>query len=189
VSIIGLGSYASAAGGAFQIRYNRATGAKIIQGGSRDTPTDQLIIGNGGELFSTATYNTIVGGTNRDVFVDNAGTLGYVSSTRASKTNIENISDTSWLLELNPVSFNYRKRDSEGNYTEEPDGPVDFGLIAEEAETVKPELCFYDEVDGVNELRGIKYSKLITPMLKLIQELKAELDEAKARIATLEAGA
>ena len=32
---------------------------------------------------------------------------------------------------------------------------------------------------------GIEYSRLITPMLKAIQELKAELDQAKAEIEIL----
>jgi hypothetical protein len=133
-------------------------------------------------------YASIVGATNRDLFVDNTGRFGYVSSVRASKTNITDITDTSWLLALNPVSFNYRKKDEEGNYLEEIDGTVpDFGLIAEDVEQVKPELCFYDETEAGPALRGVTYRKLITPMLKLLQEQQAMINEMKAEIAALKA--
>jgi hypothetical protein len=138
--------------------------------------------------LSTQVYASIVGATNRDLFVDNTGRFGYVSSVRASKTNITDITDTSWLLALNPVSFNYRKKDEEGNYLEEIDGTVpDFGLIAEDVEQVKPELCFYDETEAGPALRGVTYRKLITPMLKLLQEQQAMINEMKAEIAALKA--
>lgn len=134
-------------------------------------------------------YNTTVGATNRDVFVDNGGVVGYVSSLRASKTNIANLTDTSWLYQLNPVTFNYRKKDEEGNYTDEVDGDIQYGMIAEDVEQVRPDLCFYDEVEGQQELRGIQYSKLVPVMLKALQELKAELDATKAEVALLKGAA
>ena len=62
-------------------------------------------------------------------------------------------------------------------------------MIAEDVEQVRPDLCFYDEVDGEQELRGIQYSKLVPVMLKAIQELKAELDATKAEIAALKGAA
>lgn len=127
-------------------------------------------------------YTSTVGATNRDVFVDNTGKIGYVSSLRRTKTNIENLTDTSWLHQLNPVTFNYRKKDEEGSYTDEVDGDIQYGLIAEDVEQVRPDLCFYDEVDGEQELRGIQYSKLVPVMLKAIQELKAENDALKSRL-------
>ena len=42
-----------------------------------------------GNLNSLGTYTTVIGATNRDVYVDDTGLLGYVSSVRASKDNIE----------------------------------------------------------------------------------------------------
>ena len=133
-----------------------------------------------GTITSPQTYSDTVGGTNRDLYIDNTGLIGYVSSIRASKTNIENLADVSWLKSLNPVSYQYRKKDEAGHYTDEADGGKDYGLIAEDVEAVVPELCFYDMVDGNPELRGVTYSKLITPMLKYIQQLEA-------RVAALEA--
>jgi hypothetical protein len=144
-----------------------------------------------GKMYMPAVYSNTVGGTNRDVFVDNNGLVGYVSSTRASKKNITSITDVSWLLKLNPVAFNRRVKE-DSVYTEETYSELEYGLIAEEAETVNAELCFYDDVkvqqpegyegeDQFNkELRGVHYNKLIVPLLKMVQELKAELDAYKA---------
>ena len=142
-----------------------------------------------GNLTCAGVYSATVGATNRDVYVDSGGLIGYVSSIRASKTNIADIANVSWLYQLNPVSYQYRKKDEAGNYTDEADGPIDFGLIAEDTELIKPELCFYDEVDGEQELRGISYSKLIVPMLKAIQEQQQQIDALKAEVAALKGNA
>jgi hypothetical protein len=131
-------------------------------------------------------YNFVVGATNRDLFVDNAGEIGYVASVRASKINITPVADTEWLLQLNPVTFNFRKKDAEGNYTDKADGPIKHGLIAEEVESVNPDLCFYDDEDKGGALRGVNYSHLITPMLKLLQEQQAIITQLTARVAQLE---
>jgi len=147
---------------------------------------DRMRLSNTGTLTCAGVYNTTVGGTNRDVFVDNTGLIGYVSSTRESKTNIEELNDVSWLLDLKPVTFNYRKKDEDGSYTEEADGPIEFGLIAEETESVKPELCFYDEVDGEMVLRGISYSKLVTPLMKLVQQQQTAIEQLTQRVSELE---
>lgn len=143
--------------------------------GSTEPASGAIVVNASGNFECAGVYSATVGGTNRDVYVDNTGLLGYVSSIRAAKTNIEPLIDTDWLLDLAPVAFNYRKKDENGEYTDEVDGIIEYGLIAEDTETVKPELCFYDIVDGEPELRGINYSKLIVPMLKRIQALEARL--------------
>ena len=120
-------------------------------------------------------YVTTVGATNRDVFVDSTGLLGYVSSFRASKTNIADLDSTAWLHDLRPVSFNYRKRDEDGEYTDEAEAPLEYGLIAEEVEVVNSNMVFYDETEDGLELRGVSYSRLIVPMLKELQMLRARV--------------
>lgn len=147
-----------------------------------DVPTERLRIAPAGAITAVGVYNNNVGATNRDVFVDNTGLIGYVSSIRASKTNIVAITDTSWIYDLQPVSFNYRKRDEEGAYTEEPEQSLEYGLIAEDVEIINPELVFYDETLKGPELRGVSYSKLIIPML-------AELQALRSRVAELEKSA
>jgi hypothetical protein len=143
-----------------------------------------------GKVLSLPIYNTTVGATNRDVFVDNTGLIGYVSSTRESKTNISEMGDVSWLSALQPVTFNRRKKEpiyggENGTaivgeqYSSEHYNELEYGLIADEAESVNSELCFYDIVDGVKVLRGIHYSKLIVPLLKRVQQLEADLAALK----------
>jgi hypothetical protein len=127
-------------------------------------------------------YDDIVGATNRDLFIDSTGKLGYVSSIRESKTDIVTLDDVSWLSALSPVSYRYRKKNADGTYSDEADGVTDYGLIAEDVEAVKPELCFYDEVDGEPQLRGVTYSKLITPMLRYIQQLEQRIAALEERI-------
>ena len=137
---------------------------------------------SGGGFTCSGIYTTTVGATNRDVFVDNTGVVGYVSSLRDSKTEIQNLTDISWLYQLNPVSFKYRKRDENGGYTDETDGDIQYGMIAEDVQPIRPDLCFYDEVDGQQELRGIQYSKLTAVLLKAVQDLKAEIETLKAQV-------
>lgn len=143
---------------------------------------ERLRIASGGNITSLATYSATVGGTNRDVFVDSTGLIGYVSSIRASKINIQPLVTLNWLYQLTPVSFNYRKKDEQGSYTSDADGPTQYGLIAEDTEKFNPDLCFYDDVDGEKHLRGVSYTKLIVPMLKAIQDLRAEVDSLKAQL-------
>jgi len=136
-------------------------------------------------ITSTAIYSTTVGATNRDVFVDNTGLLGYVTSTRESKKNIQSLEDVSWLLQLDPVSFNRRKKEiitDAGEkigeqYLEEAYQEKEYGLIADDVEAVNKELCFYDD----NKLAGVHYQKLITPLLKLVQDLHNEIEVLKQK--------
>jgi hypothetical protein len=141
--------------------------------------------GSTGYATSLGFYNATVGATNRDVFVDNTGLIGYVSSFRASKKNIAPLSNTSWLHNLNPVTFNYRIKDAKGKYTDSAYKEKEYGLVAEEVENVNPEMVFYDVDSTGKHLRGVHYSKLIIPLLKEIQDQKKKLDLQKTAIEAL----
>lgn len=149
------------------------------------TPTRNLDVN--GTFAATGVYSEVVGGTNRDVFVDNTGLLGYVSSIRASKKNILPLLRPNWLQLLNPVSFHYRLKDSTGKYTDSAYNELEYGLIAEDVEKVNPEMVFYDVDSTGKHLRGVSYSKLIIPILKEVQEQKKTITSLEARIANLEA--
>ena len=138
----------------------------------------------GSYLACPTVYSFPVSG--RDVYVDSNGTVGYLSSIRQSKTNIVDFTDASWLLNLLPKTFNYRTKDADNNYTDQAEGELCYGLIADEVEAVNSDLCFYNEVDGQQELAGVSYSKMITPMLKLIQDQQATITALEARITALE---
>lgn len=153
-----------------------------------------------GGMLALGVYSTTVGATNRDVYVDDTGVIGYVSSTRESKTNIKSLDDVSWLMQLDPVQFNRRKKkpvfapDNDKlpigeTYSDEAYEELEYGLIADDAQNVNDELCFYDiDNDGAKILRGVHYSKLITPLLKMVQKQQNELDVLKSELAALKAG-
>jgi hypothetical protein len=170
-----LGAVAQSAGNAgANFVFGRRTGAQ--------TWAESARIDSSGDLTVPAMYSTTVT-TPRNVFIDSTGKMGGISSTRASKTNISQLDTASWIYELNPVTFNYLKKDEEGEYLEEFEEEQQFGLIAEEVELVKPELCIYTD----DKVSGIHYDRMIAPLIKAIQELKASNDALTARVAQLEA--
>lgn len=137
-----------------------------------------LQVNSNGTVYMAGVFGTTVGGTNRDVYIDDTGKLGYLSSTRKSKTNIVPIEDTSWLMLLEPVSFNRRIQTSGGIYTDQAHKNTEFGLIADDVAEVRPEVCFTDDFGN---LAGIHYEQLIAPMLKEIQKLRSEVEALKAK--------
>lgn len=155
----------------------------------------RMTVASDGKVSFSDVYNTTVGATNRDLYIDDTGLIGYVSSTRESKKNISDLQDVSWLLNLAPVQFNRRKKVLKQHpsgewlqtdkYSEEIYQETEYGLIADDAVEVNQELCFYDEVDGVKKLSGVHYSKLIAPILKLVQQQQARIDALEAEIKTL----
>lgn len=162
------------------------SGAIVLAPSLSGSRTEQFRVGSGGNVTALGVYNATVGGTNRDVFVDNTGLIGYVSSFRASKKNIKPFTNTDWLHRLNPVTFNYRIKDKKGNYTDSAYNEIEYGLVAEEVETVNKEMVFYDvDSTGKKQLRGVHYSKLIIPLLAEVKEHKKKLDEQQTIIEAL----
>ena len=147
------------------------------------------VIGDGSKLLLLqeipVTYNIDLA-SGRTLVVRSEGVIGYIPSTIKAKKNIESISNINWLYQLNPVNFNYRKKDDENNYTEEVYEQKEYGLIAEEVNEVNRDFVFYDkEEDGSIELKGVHYEKLIPVLVKAIQELKAEINEQQQTINSL----
>jgi hypothetical protein len=140
-----------------------------------------------GVIVSKGVYNTLVSVSTRAIHMDSSGFFGYISSTRDSKTNINDLSNVNWLYQLNPVSFNYKKVDRETNTRlEEAEEETQYGLIAEDTAQVNDTLCFYDTTENGQELKGIAYEKLVVPMLKAIQEQQAIITALTARVEALE---
>jgi hypothetical protein len=132
--------------------------------------------GDGFVNAGTFTYNNAVSG--RSMIVESGGGLGYLVSTRESKSNIKSITNVDFISQLNPVQFNYRKKDNLTNeYTDELYDNVTYGFIADEVEKVNKELVFYNE-DGVT-LAGVEYNSMIAILMKAVQELKAEIEILK----------
>ena len=153
-------------------------------GGNRG---DKVIFSSNGRVRMPGVWGTN-GSSMRDVQIESDGTLcAGNTSVRASKINITSQTVISWLYDLNPVTFNYRKKIVDKvtgipTYFDEAESETSYGLIAEEVETVKKDFCFYNK----DKLEGVHYNRLITPLLKAIQDQKIEIDTLKAKVATLE---
>ena len=172
-------------------KYEGTTNNYIVMGPG-DSPEGGIVNGGGvrvrgnGRVMMPLVYSTN-GSSMNDVQIESDGTLcAGNTSIRAAKKNILSQTDVSWLYDLNPVTFNYRKKtvgdDNKNTYLEEIEEETSYGLIAEEVEAVKKDFCFYDNDD---KLAGVYYKQLITPLLKALQDQKKEIDDLKAQVATL----
>jgi endosialidase-like protein len=107
------------------------------------------------------------------VVIDSEGRLGapVVTSSRRVKTDIEPVGERSRSLHaLRPVSFRFRAHG--------PDGPVEYGLIAEEVAEVYPELVGRD-AEGAPQ--SVRYQALPALLLNELQRLAAELQAERTR--------
>ena len=160
---------------------NGASGTGEMNFYTQDTSRLRIFY-DGYIALNSVVFGTTTSGTVRTLYIGTgAGYLiGGISSVRHSKKNIKNVSNVDWLQQLTPVIFNYRKKDEKGNYTEEIYEDLNYGLIAEDTAPIADFLINYNnKEDGTKEMIGIEYPRLIVPLLKAIQELKAEIDELK----------
>jgi len=151
---------------------------------------DRLTITSGGTyLMGTAAgspYNYNVTYNPRTAGLGQGGDFGYITSTRESKGNIETIQNIDFINQLNPVSFNYRKKDSDNKeFINELYEDVYYGFIADEVEILDKNLVFYDDLeDGSKKLSGVHYNSMIALLTKAIQEQQAQIEELKKIVAT-----
>jgi hypothetical protein len=142
------------------------------------TPTDNYVtqIGlfsqpAGGPPFTPTTYIAGIANsqvTGASVYVTSQGQLGVLASSERYKTDIAPLGAASGkLAQLRPVSFHLKL---------EPNGAIQYGLIAEEVDKVYPELVIRD---SEGKIQGVRYDEL-APML--LNELQTET----ARISSLE---
>jgi hypothetical protein len=181
-------------------RTNNAERWRINSNGyfQRGTPTT----GNTGLLLGNPTeyYVNTTGASNQIEFNNPNGNVGNIQTSGSSTAYLtssdyrlkENITPMTGALatvaQLKPCTYTWKF-----------DGSAGQGFIAHELAEVVPD-CVSGEKDAVetytdeegNEQtrikpQGIDTSFLVATLTAAIQELKAELDEAKARIAALEA--
>ncbi len=129
-------------------------------------------------------YSTLTSGTTLfHYFIYNGSVVGSISSTGSSTAynttsdaRLKDVTGSARGLEvinkLNPVSYNWKV-----------DGKADEGLIAQEVEPIVPNAITYNEE---SDIYNMDYSKLVTPLIKAIQEQQAVIEELKTRIETLE---
>lgn len=107
--------------------------------------------------------------TGTAILISSSDQLGIAVSSERYKENIKDL-QSSRVLELNPVSFNYKVGDDHSAQT---------GLIAEEVYKVMPELVVLDK-EGLPQ--SVKYHDLPVLLLLEIQKLCKEIDELKGRL-------
>jgi hypothetical protein len=161
------------------------SGGSVIVAGTSVGAAGSISLRSDGYFQAPAIYGFAVSVSTRAMYMDNQGFLGYITSTRESKANIAPQESVDWLYQLEPVAFNYKTKDRETDQYTGVDPQLQFGLIAEDVEPVCPELCFYDETENGKELRGVQYEKLITPMLKALQQANARIETLEAEVAAL----
>jgi hypothetical protein len=110
------------------------------------------------------------------VYVSSTGQLGLLSSSERFKTAITPMGEaTSKLDQLRPVTFRYKS---------EPQGPQQYGLIAEEVAKVYPELVVRN---GKGEIISVRYDELAPMLLNEVKQEKQQLAEQAAEMRELRA--
>lgn len=139
--------------------------------------SNTIRIGNGTtRAFIDGIFGKVIsGGTT--VYVNSAGQLGTVLSSRRYKWDIEDMGDaSSRILRLRPVTFRYNQQQADGSQ------PIEFGLIAEEVAEVYPDLV----VHGANgQVETVQYWKLDAMLLNELQKQHAEIEAQREELAIL----
>ena len=166
--------------------------------------TDSMYINYLGSVFFPQAYDdAFAGGT--AAYWDTDGHIGIDSSTLESKTNIKVIADASWIYDLVPKTFNYRKSIGKLRWGNEYHKDVRYGLIAEDIEKINPQLCNYRRVkDHVakcpysgkempyeckcsckmkRKIINYKRDDLISPIIHCLKKQREEIEMLKKRLA------
>jgi len=156
-----------------------ATGSNNIDiGNPGGSSTESATIRIGSLGTHTAAYiqgihGTVVTGS--AVYVKADGQLGVHASSERYKTDIATMgTSTEKLSQLRPVTFRLKA---------EPNGQLQYGLIAEEVAKVYPELVIREE-DG--RIEGVRYEELAPMLLNEVQQQKKEISDQKASIVSQE---
>ena len=120
---------------------NLTTGDFNIDIGNQGVAGDSGTIRIGGQGFQTATYIAGISGVavaGDPIVIDSSGHLGVGTSSKRFKDEIKPMADASEaVLALKPVTFRYKG-------ALDPKRITRFGLVAEEAEKVNPDLVARD---------------------------------------------
>jgi hypothetical protein len=155
--------------------YNLTTGSNNVDISSVGVAAENgaIRIGTTGtqtKAFIAGIYGTSVSGS--AVMVNSSGQLGVVVSSERFKTDITPIgTDTAQLQALRPVKFHLKS---------DPNGAVQYGLIAEEVAKVYPQLVVRDENGRID---GVRYDELAPMLLNEMQEQQKVVAAQSAKIA------
>ena len=156
------------------------TGASLTGTIVTASQTNITAVGSlGNTQISSLGVGTEASGTPGEIrAIDNV--TAYYSSDARLKENVQNIADpVAKLMRLNGVEFDWRQDyiDSHGG----EDGYFvrrhDIGVIAQELETVLPELV----VDRADGYKAVKYDRIIALLIEAVKAQQQEIDQLKRR--------
>jgi len=101
--------------------------------------------------------------TGSAVYITPWGQLGVLASSERYKTDVHAMTGTKRLNELRPVTFHLRT---------DPNGELQYGLIAEEVAKVYPDLVTRDEKGRID---GVRYDELAPMLLNEVKRQQREI--------------
>lgn len=130
------------------------------------------------DINAPATYNASFG-SGRDLFRGGSGDFRfrYSSSIRDHKKNINELTDISWIDDVRPVTFHYKKRDENNNVIEEMEETKSMGFIAEEIDLIQPDLVIREN----GEIESIRHREFLIPLLAKVKELQERINILKSK--------
>lgn len=125
------------------------------------------------KAFIAGIFGTHITGS--AVYVTANGQLGVIASSERYKTAVTPIgsSDGDKLQRLRPVSFHLKS---------DPQGALQYGLIAEEVDKVYPELVIRDEA---GKIQGVRYEELAPMLLNETQQQRKALATQASELSDL----
>jgi len=132
---------------------------------------DTIRIGSSNQkaTYIAGIYGTSVSGN--AVVVNSSGQLGVVVSSERFKTDIQSMGSASdKLQQLRPVTFHLKT---------DPQGNLQYGLIAEEVAKVYPDLVIRDESGRID---GVRYDELTPLLLNQLQQQQLQLTAQAAQL-------
>jgi hypothetical protein len=176
------GATADPSGGTFPQMFVGSTGVSLFASstigiGANTSTGISLNAASGGiNLNNQTNYPGIATASGSTVVVVTTGSrLGFVSSSRKTKKNIEPLTGNfvSKLLSLEPVSFDWKDQPEDMPYRR------NYGLIAEDVASLTNEMESIVNYNQDNEAVSISYDRLTVFLMLAIKELKAEIDQLK----------
>jgi hypothetical protein len=157
--------------------YNLSTGHDDIDIANRGVSGESGTIRIGGPA-QTATYIAGILSshvTGSPVYISSTGQLGVLASSERYKTEISGMGGRSAELQrLRPVTFHLKN---------DPQGALQYGLIAEEVNAVDPNLVIRNERGTIE---GVRYDELAPLLLNEVQQLQQQLRKQSKLVARQE---
>jgi hypothetical protein len=172
-----------------------ATGNLLLGQSSTDTPgtgnttTGTSLRGLGDGFFSRSNGEALYLNRNNDggmisirrsnsqvgvISVTTSGTTYNTTSDRRLKQDIEPLQATDKLMQMNPVSYNWKS---------DPDGPRSMGFIAQEMQEVMPEAVS----TGDDDMMSMDYGRITPILVSALQDAHRKIEQLEQRIADMEA--